>query len=117
LYFWLTEEIISTELPTGVIEEDAFPRSSESGEYGSEIIVSPNPFKDQLFIKYPHQTSGDLMIVDMVGNVLLNRTIEGNIELNTSVWNSGLYILLVSSNDKILFQDKFVLTRQKTNYA
>jgi len=111
LYFWLTEEIISTELPTGVIEEDAFPRSSESEEYGSEITVSPNPFKDHLFIKYPHQTSGDLMIVDMVGNVLLNRSIEGDIELNTSNWSSGLYILLVSSNDEILFQDKFVLNR------
>lgn len=111
LYFWLTEEIIFTELRTNITDEEAIPQMSESEEIISKIEISPNPFKDPLFIRYPIGSASDLMIMDILGNVLVNRSIEGDVKLITSKWNSGLYIVLVNSKDEMLFQGKFVLTR------
>lgn len=109
LYYWLTRELISTELPEIFKKHEVTPRSLQSKSTRDEIAIYPNPFSNLLTLKYRGKESANVMIVDLFGRAMYNNTINSSTEINTSHWNSGMYIVTIRSNNEIIRQEKLML--------
>ena len=68
------------------------------GNKVSEILVYPNPAKDQLWIKFVNPGKYDVTIFNSNGQSVIHPvSVYGiNMELNVSELTSGMYILLIS---------------------
>lgn len=110
LYYWLTDEIISTELPDVFTGNNLEPRSSILTVTKEEIAIYPNPFNDLLSIISKSNRRANLRIVDLLGRTMYDDNIHGILEINTSQWNSGTYIVTITLDGEIILQDKVLLT-------
>ncbi|MDW5288782.1 endonuclease [Formosa sp. PL04] len=74
------------------IEEDAL----------SSIKVYPNPIKDVLNVAMPNGEATQLDIYNMLGKLVLSKTIQNNTSISTQNLQSGVYILRVTQNNKTI---------------
>jgi hypothetical protein len=66
-------------------------------EIASENIhVYPNPFSNTLHIKINQQENATLQLLNHLGQIVRQETGSGDIELNTSSLDEGMYLLNVS---------------------
>ncbi len=77
------------------------------------INISPNPFTNQLNINgLPENEVMELKMLNIFGMVVYNKTLyniqQNLIEINTAHLNSGIYIIKVTSNKKLLLTQKIV---------
>jgi hypothetical protein len=83
----------------------------------SIFSVQPNPANDHLWITYPaidEDTPILITATDMMGRVILSRQYnspKGLIELNTSQWDPGLFILEFRLGQSILGTEKIEIIR------
>lgn len=80
------------------------------GKENLNIIVYPNPAKDNITIKTNQLNGGNLYIYDIMGKELLRKTISGNEAfLDISNLQAGIYVLKVlSKDDSIVGNRKFI---------
>ena len=58
----------------------------------SELVVFPNPTKNQLYFK-GYSESFEVSVYDIIGNTVLNSTVDAASPLDVSKLQSGIYIL------------------------
>lgn len=73
----------------------------------SNLIVSPNPTANNLFVDLPIQGSATYLVFDMKGATVLSGNMQQNTPLNMSALPSGTYQLLITSENK-RYQAQFV---------
>jgi Secretion system C-terminal sorting domain len=74
------------------------------------VRVFPNPIRDALTIEWSTEVkTGTIELVDVLGRSVFRQNTEGVhlLEINTTNWQSGIYILKVSDNT-MRFQQKIV---------
>jgi len=85
-------------------------------ETNSELInIYPNPNNGHVFVDFlsafSNQLNNRITIIDSSGNKIYERTIKGDIsysELDISRQSPGIYILIVTSDEKIISTKKFI---------
>ncbi|MCG9879037.1 MAG: T9SS type A sorting domain-containing protein, partial [Bacteroidia bacterium] len=79
-----------------------------------ELLIYPNPVKEQLFVKYFGKEAPILKIIDMSGKVVyesLYAASDSNaMEINTTELPSGFYFISIQTNESII-NKTFVLSR------
>jgi len=83
-------DVVSVEICSSVTEH------AEAG-----MTLSPNPVRDQLFIRCPSNTPASLLqVIDPMGRVVYQRQVTGaSIDVDTSELVSGTYLLVLSTAD------------------
>lgn len=72
----------------------------EAGQsYGMEINM--NPFSEELVLKFTSPIDVPLSIYDMLGRKVYSSTTGMTININTSDWNKGLYILAIEGETPV----------------
>ncbi len=62
------------------------------------IRVYPNPFKDEITIKDAY---GDVILMNMVGQVILNAKVEEKLVISTEALTPGIYFLIINNSKTI----------------
>jgi hypothetical protein len=81
------------------------------------FTIQPNPAKDRIWITLPYFDLSEtvhITVTDMFGRSILSSesiTISGLIEIDTSKWNSGIYILEIKSRNLMLGNEKVEIIR------
>jgi hypothetical protein len=84
---------------------------SSALEPEGRVNISPNPFKSEVLISFPEiRQTGELLIIDMNGQVLLNYTLtDGQSELQIQPGlNAGIYLLRINEANRTL-NKKFIV--------
>jgi hypothetical protein len=78
----------------------------KTDEFEESILVYPNPLKNELFVKFNIERPGNyiLEIMDVTGRIIsqvqLKPINSGEIiQLNTSTYNPGIYLLKIQTTD------------------
>ncbi len=73
-----------------------------SNSNASHVTVFPNPAVNELNIVFNNQKTNDVQLVDVLGNIISKyNQVKGNLIVNTTRIPSGIYTLVVNSNDSI----------------
>ncbi len=60
----------------------------------SDLVIFPNPFLDKINIEFKNNTdSQGIELYDLVGNLILKKSILNNSQINLSFLNPGIYIV------------------------
>lgn len=108
LYYLLTSEIISSELPH-LDGRNSRLRNSEENKIS--IDISPNPFSDRLTIESNGLTDANLTITNSMGRVIEKKILEQTIQFNTSSWSPGLYVVTIENDSNIITQEKLIFLK------
>jgi len=65
------------------------------------VKVNMNPFSEQLILKFTKPIDVPFSIYDMLGRKVFSSVTENTINLNTSDWNKGLYILAIEGETPV----------------
>jgi uncharacterized repeat protein (TIGR01451 family) len=69
----------------------------------SNISIQPNPFNTELKVTLDKNYNGVIEVYNTIGALITAEKLQSkNVTLNTSNWNSGLYILKVATNDGVV---------------
>ena len=76
-----------------------------------DLIIAPNPVQNTFNISLLSENLvSEITIVNLQGMVIWNqKTSSQNIEINTSEWSSGVYIVTVKSGAKISINKIIIL--------
>lgn len=78
-----------------------------------EIKIYPNPAKEDVTISYKLNTSNAVVeIFDLSGRIIIQNVLPSNnglVQLPTSNYQAGIYIVVVKENDNILLQQKLII--------
>jgi len=73
----------------------------------SNVSVYPNPFQDQLTIEFEKELNAVVQLTDMQGKLCLKKSVSGKqIKIQTEDLVPGVYLITVSSGNKIIYQTK-----------
>jgi len=67
----------------------------------SKVKVNMNPFSEQLVLTFTKQIDVQFSIYDMLGRKVFSATTGMTININTSDWNKGLYILAIKGETPV----------------
>ncbi len=76
-----------------------------------EIVVFPNPANEQIEVRFAsHINSGELVIIDVSGTVLIRQKFEnaGQINIDISMLSAGLYFVDLEQNNRRINSSRFV---------
>jgi hypothetical protein len=93
-----------TELLSGVQWQTSAPVLNTPNVAVNEYTVYPNPAHNEVNIKFPTATSGDLVVVDVLGKVVHQKTIQNSdfSQVDVSKWNPGVYFFqFTTENNRI----------------
>lgn len=93
-----------TELISGVQWQTSAPVSNIANEAVKEYTAYPNPAHDVVNIKFPSITNGELIVVDVLGKVVYQQTIQNsaNSQVDVRQWNPGVYFFqFTTENNRI----------------
>lgn len=77
--------------------------TSASGLVSAGISAYPNPFNNSLVVDCSNTEVESIRVVDVLGRVVYTTSsINKTLEINTSSWNAGMYVLEVSTDDEII---------------
>jgi len=111
---------------TGTVEEDAQVATAgaeaifcsdpmvsiiQTTDSSMEIHVMSNPFGDYVTLQTTGKTANtayDIMVYDMQGKQFYSGLLNGNLQINTSDWASGMYILEVMYESKSVGKEKLM---------
>lgn len=76
----------------------AFCAGVEELKFGiQDVSVFPNPFNGELNIE---NATGDLKVLNMMGQIVLSTSLEGNAVINTGHFESGTYFLIITDTQR-----------------
>lgn len=106
LYYHFTGQLLQSELPS-IFDGHSTPRNKVS----KEIIVSiyPNPFTNQLTIRYNSKAVGNVTVTDILGKTTFTGSIDTDMNISTSNWQDGLYIVIITTDGKTVATKKMFL--------
>lgn len=106
LYYALTGEVISSELPDisrGTIK----PRGNLNN---TSTKIYPNPFTDNLNIETSGYNNVDILITDFYGRSVFSKTIDSNnINIATHDWSQGIYFITLTNENEVIRIEKVIL--------
>lgn len=75
-----------------------------------QIQVMSNPFSNQVLLQTANSTGTayDILIYDMQGKQFYSGSLNGNLQINTSDWASGMYLLKVMYNGQLVGKEKLM---------
>ena len=73
------------------------------------LSVSPNPATENVSIQVSNFETGNLKIVDVLGNVVLNSSFNGSKILNVSDFKNGVYFIMISGDGMNAINRKLVV--------
>ena len=77
------------------------------------IVLYPNPAKDEVNIRYSlNLADASIEIFDLSGRTIYKNLVTsstGDLQLNTSTYQAGVYIVVVKQNNGILLQQKLII--------
>jgi hypothetical protein len=76
------------------------------------IVLYPNPAKEQVTIDFVLFSQPVVSIFDLTGRLLIEKQADsnkGSLVIDTTKYPSGIYIVLVKQNDKIISQQKLII--------
>jgi hypothetical protein len=77
------------------------------------IQVYPNPVQDEVTIQTPDIGNGQIQVMDMTGQIILTDRIQGSPQtLNTENWETGTYLIRVTSLQGNTFTKKLLKVSQ-----
>ena len=72
-------------------------------EKEGEIKVYPNPVRDVLTLRLREQESSSLKIADLSGKIVYeSEGVKGHLELNTSRWTNGIYLIKLNNSKEAM---------------
>ena len=74
------------------------PLSIEEQKPELSVGVQPNPATDNITVTANGVNTAQVQIVDVLGNVILNSTVNGSKAINVSEYRNGIYFVTVSAN-------------------
>lgn len=74
----------------------------------NNLIVFPNPTKNQLNIILSSNQNTKIEIFSIEGKLVEQQTIQKNTVIDVSKYNTGLYFIQATSNDGKIYRNKFV---------
>jgi len=80
----------------------------------SYISIYPNPVSDNLSIKHSAGAIGRMFITDILGREVYagqNNSAQNIFQINTAVWNNGVYFILFQTANEIITQ-RFIVQNQ-----
>ena len=115
LYFWITGELLQSEVKM-FPDLEAHERSSIEKEEDIELQLNvfPIPFSNKLNIEFIHNLSENSTIVidDILGTQLYKlNSGASNFSINTSKWDNGIYILSIYNEGKLIKKKKLLLIK------
>ncbi|MEL6925160.1 MAG: T9SS type A sorting domain-containing protein, partial [Bacteroidota bacterium] len=103
------------------LSNDNFIKSqcSELSNTKKQFLVFPNPFDDNFNVSFSIEKEMELefVVYDMLGKPIRQETYQANSGFNAhqlvfdQVLSQGVYYLSISSNEKILFEEKIICIR------
>ncbi len=73
-----------------------------------QLKIYPNPIKDKVTIYLPNR-NGNIQIINSIGQLIYNKqTDQQNMEINTTEWNKGLYLIKYQSETGIVLTGKII---------
>lgn len=87
--------------------EGCFIATSVSNILPPDIEVFPNPFTDEIQIKFEETSLSSIQILDIMGRQVLEEKDVYNV-INTSMLESGTYILLLQTTEGRTFSQKLI---------
>ncbi len=89
---------------------DPIAKSSDFLEKNSVYKIWPNPLKQNINISFNETTSGELLIIDMIGRIIKKKTIHNisNLMLKASDFSNGMYILQFKDKKGDLHQEYII---------
>lgn len=111
---------------TGTVEEDAQVAAAgaeaifcsdpmvsivQTTNPSMKIQVASNPFGNYVTLQTKGKTANaayDIMVYDMQGKQFYNGLLNGNLQINTADWASGMYILEVLYKGKLVGKEKLM---------
>jgi len=116
MYFWITGELLSSEYPPVIYQENGVGERTTTGSIREEntVLAYPVPFNDYLYLEFKHDPSEKSTLI--IENILGRRLIElDNIKqsqvFDTSNWAQGVYFVYIISNDNIIHFQKVSLVK------
>lgn len=58
----------------------------------------PNPCTNQLTINLPNEVQSNITIISSLGQLISKQTLSGKVNINTSIWASGIYFIQINNN-------------------
>jgi hypothetical protein len=66
----------------------------------SNVVLYPNPFNNSLVLNATSKDESSYSVKDMTGKDIASGSFIESFELNTTEWNSGFYLIQVTSNNQ-----------------
>ena len=73
---------------------------NEDLELANDLLVYPNPAKDEFRIKSSSQVEKSITIINMVGKIIYNKLIRNDEPIDISYLSSGIYLLKIEEGTK-----------------
>ena len=68
----------------------------------NKLHVFPNPSKEFVNIKIENNFPSELILMDVSGKIILEKTFTNSLNINLSNLNNGIYFLSVDNNSQII---------------
>lgn len=91
--------VIKLDSPVGISENNI----------ASEMIIFPNPAKDELTITLSQFQNGQLEVYNSIGEKVYTQKISANNKLQIGNWCEGIYFVKITSGEKIV-TEKFLVS-------
>jgi hypothetical protein len=104
-----TPRILNGKIDIGALEYDPSASIENPEDPRNPLNIYPNPFSDLLWLEPKNQNETyQLIITDLNGRLIQNRTIQNTQALNLGHLSQGTYLLTISSNNLPRFSTKII---------
>jgi aminopeptidase N len=95
---------------TFAIGETAVGIKENTNENKVEFKMYPNPTKDYLWIEnISNNNQHQAKVYDLTGKIVFNGLIKSKTKINTNGWKAGSYILTISDNNNLIYNEKIIV--------
>jgi hypothetical protein len=89
------------------------PLSNSAFEKKSIFTLYPNPTKDNFTLQYDlAQEKASVELYDISGRIIYQNTLSstaGELQVNTSNYQVGIYIVVIKKDNKVIQQEKLII--------
>jgi alpha-tubulin suppressor-like RCC1 family protein len=89
------------------------PLANATFEKKNAFTLYPNPAKDNFTLQYDvTQENASVALYDISGRIMYQNTLAstaGELQVNTSNYQAGIYIVVVKQNNKVIQQEKLII--------
>lgn len=87
------------------------PNEETEVEKLGEVKLYPNPSTNEVYVETGSYSNCELQMYDVVGKLVIAKTINGKERLDVNQLSNGIYIYQIRNNEVILKTDKLIINR------